>query len=149
MPAASMYPDARPTLAALATKYKLGVVANPSEQHIAALKRDGLMQYFDVVVYPEQVDLARTPSPRMWKRALEETGVQADRAVHVGNRMDNDIRPAKQAGLHTVWLLRGEAPPSPTIEQLAEPDAIVTTFSGVPNALVAISPSSRASVPAT
>ena len=149
VPAASMYPDARPTLAALATKYKLGVVANPSEQHIAALKRDGLMQYFDVVVYPEQVDLARTPSPRMWKRALEETGVQADRAVHVGNRMDNDIRPAKQAGLHTVWLLRGEAPPSPTIEQLAEPDAIVTTFSGVPNALVAISPSSRASVPAT
>ena len=149
VPAASMYPDARPTLAALATKYKLGVVANPSEQHIAALKRDGLMQYFDVVVYPEQVDLARTPSPRMWKRALEETGVQAGRAVHVGNRMDNDIRPAKQAGLHTVWLLRGEAPPSPTIEQLAEPDAIVTTFSGVPNALVAISPSSRASVPAT
>ena len=149
VPAASMYPDARPTLAALATRYKLGVVANPSEQHIAALKRDGLMQYFDVVVYPEQVDLARTPSARMWKRALEETGVQADRAVHVGNRMDNDIRPAKQAGLHTVWLLRGEAPPSPTIEQLAEPDAIVTTFSGVPNALVAISPSSRASLPAT
>jgi FMN phosphatase YigB (HAD superfamily) len=31
----------------------------------------------------------------MWKRALEETGVQADRAVHVGNRIDNDIRPAK------------------------------------------------------
>ena len=85
----------------------------------------------------------------MWKRALEETGVQADRAVHVGNRMDNDIRPAKQAGLHTVWLLRGEAPPSPTIEQLAEPEAIVTTFSGVPNALASISPSSRASVPTT
>jgi MIP family channel proteins/HAD superfamily hydrolase (TIGR01509 family) len=144
VPAASIYPDARPTLAALATRYKLGVVANPSEQHIAALKRDGLMQYFDVVVHPEQVDLAKTPSPRMWKRALEETGVQANRAVHVGNRIDNDIRPAKQAGLHTIWLLRGEAPPSPTVEQLAEADAIVTTFSGVPNALVAISPSSIA-----
>jgi len=141
VPVSSMYPDARPTLAALATKYKLGVVAKPSELLIAALKRDGLMQYFDVVVYPEQVDLGRTPSARMWKRALEETGVQADRAVHVGNRMDYDIRPAKQAGLHTIWLLRGEAPPSPTIEQLTEPDAIVTTFSGVPNALVAIAPS--------
>jgi putative hydrolase of the HAD superfamily len=140
VPAASMYPDARPTLAALATKYKLGVVANPSEQHIAALKRDGLMKYFAVVVHPEQVDLAKTPEPRMWKRALEETGVRADRAVHVGNRIDNDIRPAKQAGLHTIWLLRGEAPPSPTIEQLTEPDAIVTTFSGVLNALVAIAP---------
>ena len=69
--------------------------------------------------------------------------------MHVGNRIDNDIRPAKQAGLHTVWLLRGEAPPSPSVEQLTEPDAIVTTFSGVPDALVAIAPSSRASVPAT
>ena len=149
VPAASMYPDARPTLAALATRYKLGVVANPSEQHIAALKRDGLMQYFDVVIHPEQEGPAKAPGPRMWKRALEETGVQADRAVHVGNRIDNDVPPAKLAGLHTIGLLRGEAPPSPTVEQLTEPDAIVTTFSGVPNALVAISPSSRASVPAT
>jgi MIP family channel proteins len=148
VPAASMYPDARPTLAALATRYKLGVVANPSEQQIAALKRDGLMKYFAVVVHPEQVDLAKTPEPRMWKRALEETGVRADRAVHVGNRIDNDIRPAKQAGLHTIWLLRGEAPPSPTVEQLAEPDAIVTTFSGVPNALVAIAPSDTATTTA-
>ena len=141
VPTASMYPDARPTLAALATRYKLGVVCNPNEQQRAALKRDGLMQYFAVVVHPEQVGPGTGPDPRMWKRALEETGVQANRAVHVGNRIDNDIRPAKQAGLHTVWLLRGEAPPSPTVEQLSEPDAIVTTFGGVPNALVAISPS--------
>jgi putative hydrolase of the HAD superfamily len=140
VPASSIYPDARPTLAALASRYKLAVVANPSEVNIAALKRDGLMEYFACVIYPEQVDLQKTPDPRMWKRALEETGVEANRAVHVGNRIDNDIRPAKQAGLHTIWLLRGEAPPSPTIEQLAEPDAIVTTFSGVPNALVAIAP---------
>ena len=140
VPASSIYPDARPTLAALSTKYKLGVVANPSEQHIAALERDGLMKYFTVVLHPEAV-LGTTTSPRMYKRALEETGVPANRAVHVGNRIDQDIRPAKEAGLHTIWLLRGEAPPSPTVEQLAEPDAIVTTFGGVPNALVVISPS--------
>ena len=150
VPAASMYPDARPTLAALATRYRLGVVANPSDTHIAALQRDGLMRYFDVVVTPEQADpeksYGKTPNARMYKRALEEAGVSPDRAVHVGNRIDNDVRPAKQAGMHTVWLLRGEAPPSPTVEQLAEPDAIVTTFSGVPNALVAISP---ARTPAT
>ena len=136
---ASIYPDAKPTLAALATRYKLGVVANPSDAYVAALQRDGLMQYFSVVVTPEQVD-TKTPDPRMWRRALEETGVPANRAVHVGNRLDNDVRPAKLAGLYTIWLLRGEAPPSPTVEQLAEPDAIVTTFSGVPNALVAIAP---------
>ncbi|MBP8920972.1 MAG: aquaporin [Micropruina sp.] len=148
IPAASIYPDARPTLTALATKYKLGVVTNPQEQQTAALKRDGLLQYFDVVISPEQTDptksYGKTPDARMYKRALDDAGVRADRAVHVGNRIDNDVRPAKQAGLNTIWLLRGEAPPSPTVEQLAEPDAIVTSFGGVPNALVAIS-SARAS----
>ena len=139
VPATSVYPDAQPTLAALATRYKLGVVANPSEQHIAALKRDNLMQYFDVILQPERGE--PTTTAQMWDRALHETGVPASRAVHVGNRLDSDIRPAKQAGLHTIWLLRGEAPPSPSLEQLTEPDAIVTTFSGVPNALHSLAPS--------
>jgi MIP family channel proteins len=135
----SLYPDAKPTLAALATRYKLGAVVNPRRAHTEALERDGLMRYFAVVTHPEKVD-SKTPDARMWRRALEEVGVSSDRAVHVGNRIDNDVRPAKQAGLHTIWLLRGEAPPSPTIEQLTEPDAVVTTFSGVPNALVSIAP---------
>jgi putative hydrolase of the HAD superfamily len=143
--ASSLYPDAKPTLAALATRYKLGVVANPSEKFIKALRRDGLMEYFDVVATPEQVG-SKTPVPRMWRQALEEVGVQANRAVHVGNRLDTAVRPAKEAGLHTIWLLRGEAPPSPTVEQLTEPDAVVTTFSGVPNALVGISSGASAAV---
>ena len=142
----SLYPDAKPTLAALATRYKLGAVAYPSDAQIEALRRDGLMEYFAVVTHPEQVG-AKTPEPRMWRRALEEVGVQPSRAVHVGNRIDNDVRPAKEAGLRTIWLLRGEAPPSPTVEQLAEPDAVVTTFSGVPNALVGISSRPLAGAP--
>jgi putative hydrolase of the HAD superfamily len=64
--------------------------------------------------------------------------VSAGRAVHVGNRLDSDIRPSKSVGMRAVWLLRGEAPPSPTVEQLSEPDAVVTSFSGVPNALAGL-----------
>jgi hypothetical protein len=40
--------------------------------------------------------------------------------------------------MRAVWLLRGEAPPAPTVEQLTEPDAVVTSFSGVPNALAGL-----------
>ena len=39
----------------------------------------------------------------------------------VGDRLDNDIAAAKQHGLRTVWLLRGEAPDEPTDEQLVGP----------------------------
>jgi hypothetical protein len=38
----------------------------------------------------------------------------------------------KQVGMRAVWLLRGEAPPAPTLEQLSEPTAVVTSFSGLP-----------------
>jgi len=55
--------------------------------------------------------------------------------VHIGNRLDSDIRPAKRLGLRTVWVLRGDAPPAPTLEQLSEPDAVVISLIGVPTAL--------------
>ena len=50
----------------------------------------------------------------------------------VGDRLDYDVRPAKVAGLRTVWVLRGEAPDVPTPEQRAEPDALVADLSGLP-----------------
>jgi hypothetical protein len=34
-----------------------------------------------------------------------------------------------------VWMLRGEAPPAPTADQLDEPDAVITTLTGLPAVL--------------
>jgi FMN phosphatase YigB (HAD superfamily) len=55
--------------------------------------------------------------------------------VYVGNRLDTDIRPARGIGMRTVWMLRGEAPPAPTANQLDEPDAVITTLTGLPAVL--------------
>jgi FMN phosphatase YigB (HAD superfamily) len=75
------------------------------------------------------------PNDKIFQYALDKAGVPATRAVHVGNRLDSDVRPAKGLGLRTIWILRGDAPPAPTLEQLAEPDAIVISLIGVPTAL--------------
>jgi FMN phosphatase YigB (HAD superfamily) len=53
----------------------------------------------------------------------------------VGNRLDTDVRGAHRVGLRTVWVLRGEAPPNPTPEQLDEPDISVFSLAELPNAL--------------
>jgi putative hydrolase of the HAD superfamily len=58
--------------------------------------------------------------------------------VHIGNRLDTDVRPAKALGLRTVWVLRGEAPDHPTPEQLAEPDIAVPTLDGLGPRLLAL-----------
>ncbi|MBV9105398.1 MAG: HAD family hydrolase, partial [Verrucomicrobia bacterium] len=75
------------------------------------------------------------PDEKLFQYALDKAGIQGSRTVHVGNRLDSDIRPAKKLGLRTVWILRGDAPPAPTLDQLAEPDAIVISLIGVPKAL--------------
>jgi MIP family channel proteins len=133
----TLYPDVRATLEVLATRYKLGVASNNNPIQ-SALHRDGLLDYFTVVATPETAGADKT-DPAYWRWVLEQAGVSCGRAVHVGNRLDSDIRPVKQLGIRTVWMLRGEAPPAPTREQLSEPDAVVTNFLGLPTALAALS----------
>jgi FMN phosphatase YigB (HAD superfamily) len=40
---------------------------------------------------------------------------------------------ASTLGMRTIWLLRGEAPSSPTLEQLNESDAVVTNLASAPH----------------
>ena len=133
-PASALYPDVKPALTALAAHFKLGLVANSGEAALKALRRDGLDDLFDVIALADLIGVEK-PSEKIFQYALDKTGVPASRAVHVGNRLDSDIRPAKRLGLRTVWILRGDAPPAPTLEQLAEPDAVVISLIGVPTAL--------------
>ena len=118
----------------MALKFKLGLVANSGEAALRALRRDGLDDLFDVIALADVVGIEK-PNEKIFQYALGKAGVPASRAVHVGNRLDSDIRPAKRLGLRTVWILRGDAPPAPTLEQLAEPDAVVISLIGVPTAL--------------
>jgi polyol permease family/HAD superfamily hydrolase (TIGR01549 family) len=133
-PASALYADVKPALKALATHFKLGLVANSGEAALRALRRDGLHDLFDVIALADFVGVEK-PDEKIFQYALDKTGVPACRAVHVGNRLESDIRPAKSLGLRTVWILRGDAPPAPTIEQLSEPDAIVISLIGLPTAL--------------
>jgi putative hydrolase of the HAD superfamily len=75
------------------------------------------------------------PDEEIFRRALEQAGIPADRAIHVGNRLDNDIRPAQRVGMKAIWMLRGDAPPAPSVEQLCEPDAVIISLNGLGAAL--------------
>jgi MIP family channel proteins/HAD superfamily hydrolase (TIGR01549 family) len=127
-----LYPDVKDTLRELASRYKLAIVANQDERVLEALRRDGLVDFFDVLGLAKAAGVMK-PDPRIWQYTLHQAGVDPRRAVHVGNRLDSDVRAAKGLGMRTIWLLRGEAPPSPTIEQLDEPDAVVTNLASVPD----------------
>jgi FMN phosphatase YigB (HAD superfamily) len=133
-PEGTLHSDVLPCLRELHGRVRTGVVANQEATVVDALRRDGAEPYVDVWAVSGIVGVEK-PDPALFAWALEKAGTDARHAVHVGNRLDTDIRPARALGLGTVWVLRGEAPPSPTAAQLAEPDAAVSDLTLLPELL--------------
>lgn len=134
-PAGSMYRDVLPLLRALHGRVRVGVLANQEASVIDALRRDGLGELIDVWGVSAVVGHEK-PSRELFDWSLAEAGTSADRAVHIGNRLDNDVRPAKTLGLSTVWVLRGDAPDAPTAQQRAEADLVVDNLDGLADRLL-------------
>jgi putative hydrolase of the HAD superfamily len=134
-PPGTLYPDALPLLAALAGRVVVGVLANQEAGVVDALARDGVAPFVDVWGVSALVGHEK-PSAALFGWCLEQAGCMPGQAVHVGNRLDTDVRPAAALGLGTVWVLRGEAPDAPSPEQLAEPDLVVRDLSGLADVLL-------------
>lgn len=133
-PPSALHDDVLPALRELAAQHRIAVVANQRSLVVDALRRDGVAEHVDVWAISEVVG-AEKPAPEIFEHALREAGVAPENAVHVGNRLDTDVRGAHRVGIRAVWVLRGEAPPAPTPEQLAEPDATISGLDELPAAL--------------
>jgi putative hydrolase of the HAD superfamily len=63
----------------------------------------GLLEHFDDTVFSDEVELSK-PSPAIFERALEPSGVAPDEAVFVGDQPVLDVAGPQSAGLWTVQL---------------------------------------------
>jgi HAD superfamily hydrolase (TIGR01662 family) len=133
-PPEALQPDAMAAVRALHGSYRLGVLANQQRWIREAMARDGLDRFFDAWAISAEIG-SEKPDPGIFRHALSQAGVAAERCVMVGDRLDNDIEAAKAHRMRTVWLLRGEAPDEPTPEQLAVPDAAVRSLTELPETL--------------
>jgi putative hydrolase of the HAD superfamily len=99
-------PGARDALDELGERYRLSIVTNgdPEMQgeKLAAL---GAADRFETVVHAG-FDAPSKPAPEPFEEALAAMGVDAPRAVTVGNSLDHDVAGAHNAGLQSVWLDR-------------------------------------------
>lgn len=134
-PPDALEPDVRPCLEALrAAGYRIGAIANQPSAVREALARDGILEHFGTWVISEDVGVDK-PDPRIYAHAVERVGAEPSACAMVGDRLDYDIRPARSVGMRTVWVLRGEAPEHPTLEQLAEADVAIRGLDELPAAL--------------
>lgn len=104
--ASDLYPDALRTVADLqAYGLRTAIVANqPAARHQELL---ALGFRPDVMAMSEELGVEK-PDPRFFARVLDLIGKpEPGRVAYVGDRIDNDIGPARAAGFRTVWLRRG------------------------------------------
>ncbi len=85
---------------------KLGLAANQPMRALRLLDESGIGHFFEndgiSTVYG-----FRKPDVRLFLRACEDLGVQPVDCIMVGDRIDNDIVPAKLLGMRTVRILTG------------------------------------------
>ena len=103
------YPEAAEVLAALCARgYRIGIIANQSAGTEDRLRAWGLLVHIDLVIASAEEGVAK-PDPAIFRIALERAGCEPAEAVMIGDRLDNDIAPAKAVGMRTVWLPQGPA----------------------------------------
>jgi HAD superfamily hydrolase (TIGR01509 family) len=127
-----LYPDALDCLERIrAAGLLVGVVGNQTE----ALERWARESLLSVDLVSSSASLGiQKPDPRFFERVVELAGCAPDEVAYVGDRVDNDVRPALAAGLRAVHVRRGpwgrlQRTPDgvPGIDSLAElPEALAS-----------------------
>ena len=100
-----LYPDAAACLASLKAKgYFVGIAGNQPASAEPALRACGLAA--DVIATSDGWGVAK-PDPLFFAKVIEAAGLAPAEIAYVGDRVDNDVLPARAAGMHPVLIRRG------------------------------------------
>jgi HAD superfamily hydrolase (TIGR01549 family) len=100
-----LYPDALPCLRTLRGRgVRIGLVGNTSEQIEDILRSLDLP--VDVIGSSARWGLSK-PDPAFFERVVREAQTLPDETAYVGDRLDNDVLPAVDAGMIGIHLRRG------------------------------------------
>ena len=102
---ADLYADAVPCLlAARAAGFLVGIAGNQPVGAVAQVHALGFEA--DFVASSTEWGVAK-PAPEFFSRIAQRADRNPDVILYVGDRLDNDILPARDAGMHTAFLRRG------------------------------------------
>ena len=90
----------------LGQEYKLGIIANQLPGLEERLNALGILDYFSAIFSSADLGLAK-PDPAIFRLALQKTNCLPQQAIMIGDRLDNDIAPARRIGMKTIWVKQG------------------------------------------
>jgi len=84
----------------------LGLAANQPADTVTKMKDLGIAQYFTYREVSGSINL-RKPDPRLLLHACEGLGVEQQEVIMIGDRIDNDIVPARMLGMVAIRFVSG------------------------------------------
>jgi REG-2-like HAD superfamily hydrolase len=101
-----VFPDVLPALDALKERgLRIGAVSNWVWQLPELLHSLELVRHFDFIAASARVGFEK-PHPAIFRYALEQAGVEAGEALHVGDHLDADVEGARAVGITPVLIDR-------------------------------------------
>ena len=101
-----LFPEVRLVLKTLGERYRLGIIANQGKGLLDRLERFGILDNFEIIINSTDIGFSK-PDLRIFQVALEKANIEPSKAVYVGDRVDNDMVPAKKLGMRTIRLRQG------------------------------------------
>jgi HAD superfamily hydrolase (TIGR01662 family) len=140
--ARDLYPDVRPCFARLKEDgYVVGIAGNQTARAGQFIRELNLSA--DFILTSDDIG-AEKPDPAFFKPVIKRTSFEAPEVAYVGDRVENDILPARDAGLATVLLRRGPwAFVNEELPEAALADVRLTSLQALPEALVTHRPTSK------
>jgi len=128
------FPESEALLRTLKQRYELGIIANQQVVIHDLLKKLGWDRMFGVTIISEEVQLSK-PDIRIFRMALDRAGCKSSEAAMVGDRVDNDVAPARRLGMKTVRLKMGVFWPQEPMSEDEVPDLELPSLKGLSDAL--------------
>lgn len=135
-------PDALEVLAALKSRYRIGIISNTvgsGDRELAeVLSRAGMTDLIDSLVTSRDFGRAK-PDPAIYIEGARRLGVPLSLTCMVGDRLDTDVAGAINSGIPSIWLRHPGAAPNAEIV----PTHVITGLKEIPPWLAAASSQSR------
>jgi len=122
-----LYDAAPAVIKTLSPKYELGIIANQLDDLKERLESFGILQYFNYIISSWDVQVMK-PDIRIFEYALGKANSILQDACMIGDRLDNDILPAKSLGMKTVWIKQGFGALQKTLLKSEEPDYTINNL---------------------
>jgi HAD superfamily hydrolase (TIGR01549 family) len=129
-----LYTDSENCLKRLSRNYEIGIIANQPLGTSERLENLGVRKYIDLVIASAEEGVSK-PDRRIFEIALERSGCKPENAVMIGDRIDNDIVPAKQLGMKTIWIKQGFGSLWTVMDESEKADIEVNNLSDILNYL--------------